>query len=47
VGDGFVAGKFERAREGLGGLDRFGLHGLNNFSMGEISAVVTEGRDNR
>jgi len=36
VGDGFVAGKFERAGEGFGGVDGFGLHWRFNFSMGSF-----------
>jgi hypothetical protein len=38
VGDGFVAGKFERAGKGLCWLNDFGLHWRFNFSMGQGGA---------
>lgn len=34
VGDGFVAGEFEAAGEGIDGLDGFGFHDEGQFSMG-------------
>jgi len=33
VGDGFVAGKFERAGKGFDRVDKFGGHGYRNFNM--------------
>jgi hypothetical protein len=40
VGDGFVAGKFERAGEGFHRVDGLGFHWSVNFSMGAFGVAV-------